>query len=355
MTLFALLISLLGSAAAFSPAHAALPANLPTGLTAADWSQIEALLPPTQQTYIKASNTEANDSFGISMALSGDTLVVGAIFEDSNATGVNGNQANNSATDSGAAYVFTRNGTTWSQQAYLKASNTNPNDWFGASVAISGDTLVVGAFFEDSNATGINGNQADNSASESGAAYVFTRNGTTWSQQAYLKASNTDPNDWFGYSAAISGDTLVVGVFKEDSNVIGVNGNQLDNSATDSGAAYVFTRNGTNWSQQAYLKASNTEAIDDFGNSVAISGDTLVVGALNESSNATGVNGNQADNSASYSGAAYVFTRNGTTWSQQAYLKASNTDPNDWFGYSVAISGDTLVVGSRLKTAMPLA
>ncbi|MBK8824821.1 MAG: FG-GAP repeat protein [Anaerolineales bacterium] len=198
LTLFALLISLLGSAAAFSPAHAALPANLPTGLTAADWSQIEALLPPTQQTYIKASNTEANDSFGISMDISGDTLVVGAIFEDSNATGVNGNQADNSATDSGAAYVFTRNGTTWSQQAYLKASNTNPNDWFGASVAISGDTLVVGAFFEDSNATGINGNQADNSATNSSAAYVFTCCRKTWSQPAYLKTSNTQAGDYFG-------------------------------------------------------------------------------------------------------------------------------------------------------------
>ena len=134
------------------------------------------------------------DFFGLSVAISGDTMVVGAYNEDSNATGVDGDQ-NNLASDAGAAYVFTRSGTTWSQQAYLKASNTHNTqfgDIFGYSVAISGDTLVVGAHGEDSNATGVNGDQANNSmGGNSGAAYVFTRSGTTWTQQAYLKASNT--------------------------------------------------------------------------------------------------------------------------------------------------------------------
>ena len=129
------------------------------------------------------------------MAVSGDTVVVGAIGEDSNATGVNGDQSDNSATDSGAAYVFVRSGTNWSQQAYLKASNTGAGDHFGISVAVSGDTVVVGAHGEDSNATGVNGNQSDNSAIDSGAAYVFVRSGTNWSQQAYLKASNTGADD----------------------------------------------------------------------------------------------------------------------------------------------------------------
>ncbi len=118
-------------------------------------------------------------------------------MRDSNATGVNGDQADNSAGNSGAAYVFTRDSTTWTQQAYLKASNTEANDYFGYSVTISGDTLVVGAPYEDSAATGVDGEQKYNLAADSGAAYVFTRGGTTWSQQAYLKASNTGSNDYF--------------------------------------------------------------------------------------------------------------------------------------------------------------
>ena len=126
------------------------------------------------------------------MAVSGDTVVVGASQEDSNATGINGDQSNNSADTAGAAYVFVRSGATWTQQAYLKASNTDAVEYFGYSVAVSGDTVVVGAYGEDSNATGINGDQSDNSADFAGAAYVFVRNGATWTQQAYLKASNTD-------------------------------------------------------------------------------------------------------------------------------------------------------------------
>jgi hypothetical protein len=302
--------------------------------------------PYVQQTYLKASNTEKDDSFGISVAISGDTIVVGAYFEDSNATGINGTQSDNSTNNAGAAYVFVRNGSTWTQQAYLKASNTGANDQFGLSVAISGDTIVVGAYGEDSNATGINGTQTDDSALGSGAAYVFTRNGSTWSQQAYLKASNTGADDWFGRSVAISGDTIVVGAFGEGSNATGINGNQADNTARGSGAAYVFTRTGTTWTQQAYLKASNSGANDNFGYHVALSGDTIVVGAFYEDSNATGVNGTESDNSAIDSGSAYVFTRTGTTWTQQAYLKASNSGANDNFGVSVAVSGDTIVVGA---------
>jgi trimeric autotransporter adhesin len=304
----------------------------------------------SQQAYLKASNTGANDTFGYSVAVSGDTVVVGASAEDSAATGVNGNQSDNSANSSGAAYVFVRSGTTWSQQAYLKASNTGAGDRFGTSVAVSGDTVVIGADGEDSNATGVNGNQSDNSAASAGAAYVFVRSGMTWSQQAYLKASNTDASDQFGY-VAISGDTVVVVAPYEDSDATGVNGNQSDNSANSAGAAYVFVRSGTTWSQQAYLKASNTGADDYFGYSVAVSGDTVVVGASGEDSAATGVNGNQSDDSANSAGAAYVFVRGGTTWSQQAYLKASNTGAADLFGWSVALSGDTVVVGARFEAS----
>jgi hypothetical protein len=314
----------------------------------------------TQQAYLKASNTRAVAVFGWSVAISGDTVVVGGFGESSNATGVNGNQSNTSSVDAGAAYVFVRNGTNWTQQAYLKASNTKLSNsdavkaaWFGSSVAVSGDTIVVGAYMEDSNATGVNGDESDHSAPGAGAAYVFVRNGTNWTQQAYLKASNTDVGDHFAWSVAVSGDTAVVGAWLEASNATGVNGDQSDNSARGAGAAYVFVRNGTNWSQQAYLKASNTDGVlpgeefgDEFGYSVAVSGDTIVVGAWGEDSSATGVNGDQSDNSALDSGAAYVFVRNGTNWTQQAYLKASNTDAGDIFGASVAVSGDTVVVGA---------
>jgi hypothetical protein len=301
----------------------------------------------SQQAYLKASNTGEGDTFGFSVAVSGDTVVVGAWFESSATTGVNGNQADNSALASGAAYVFARSGATWSQQAYLKASNTGAGDSFGSSVAIAGDTIVVGAFGEDSAATGVDGNQADNSAQNAGAAYVFVRSNGTWSQQAYLKASNTDAGDAFGWSVAIAGDTVVVGAIGERSGAPVVNGDQADNSAFDAGAAYVFVRSGTTWSQQAYLKASNTDPNDQFGASVALSDDTIVVGAPGEDSPATGVNGgNQAINIAFGAGAAYLFVRSGTTWSQQAYLKASNTGAGDAFGSAVAVSGDTIIAGA---------
>jgi hypothetical protein len=260
---------------------------------------------------------------------------------------VNGDEADNNAPASGAAYVFVRSGTTWSQQAYLKASNPGGEDRFGSQVAIDGYTIVVAARGEDSSATGVNGNGADNNASNSGAAYVFVRNGSTWTQQAYLKASNAEASDGFGASVAVSGDTVVIGALGESSSASGVNGNQADNNASFSGAAYVFVRSGTTWTEQAYLKASNPDPNDTFGEAVAVSGDTVVVGAINEDSNATGINGDQSNDSAPTSGAAYVFVRSGTTWTQQAYLKASNTDPGDEFGNPVAISGDTLVIGAQ--------
>jgi len=188
----------------------------------------------------------------------------------------------------------------------VKASNTEANDEFGYAVAISGDTLVVGANREDSAATGVGGNQG-NGAADSGAVYVFTRSGGVWSQQAYVKASTTTAGYYFGWSVALHGETLVVGSPSEGSNAIGINGDQTNSSAGSSGAAYVFTRNGGVWSQQNYVKASNTEALDQFGGSVAVSGGTVAVGAYLESSNATGVGGDQTNNNASNSGAAYVF------------------------------------------------
>jgi uncharacterized protein (TIGR03437 family) len=306
----------------------------------------------TQQAYLKASNTNADDSFGRSVAISGETIVIGAPDEDSGSTGVNGNGNSNSLLESGAAYVFIRNGTTWSEQAYLKASNTGPGDRFGWSVGVSGNTIVVGAWADDSSATGVNGNQADDPLiSDAGAAYVFVRSGSSWSQQAYLKASNTGSSDNFGNAVAISGETIVVGAFGESSNATTINGNQADDSAPDNGAAYVFIRQGTSWSQQAYLKSSNGMSGDTFGFQVAISGGTIVVGAPLEDNGATGVNGSQTGPPSYDSGAAYVFVRSSSGWSQQAYLKASNTDSDDRFGRSVAISGETVIVGADRESS----
>jgi FG-GAP repeat/S-layer homology domain len=297
----------------------------------------------SQQAYLKASNIDAGDNFGESVAISGDTIVVGAPFEDSNTDGVN-TVPNSLAPTSGAAFVFTRSGSVWTEQAYLKASNSDAGDDFGESVAISGDTVVVGAGSEDSGANGINGNQGLNGAAEAGAAYVFGRSGSAWSQQAYLKASNSNAGDLFGTAVAISDNTIVVGARGEDS---GLATNEADNSLGDAGAAYVFTRSAGTWSQQKYLKASNIDATDQFGWSVAIAGNTIAVGAYHEDSSETGVAGIGINDAAPNAGAAYVFHRSGSSWTQEAYLKASNTDANDEFGFSVAIGVDVIAVGAR--------
>ncbi len=267
-----------------------------------------------QQVYIKASNAEANDEFGISVSLSGDTLAVGATGEDSDATGII-NGPNELAPSAGAVYIFTRTGSSWNEQAYIKASNASGGDLFGTSVSLSGETLAVGAHIE---------------GSASGAVYVFTRNETTWSEQAYIKASNAGAGDRFGNSVSLSGDTLAVGASEED---------------TWKGAVYIFTRNDISWTEQAYLKAPNPVIQDYFGISVALSGDTLAVGAYLEDSSTEGANA-IPDTNGSNSGAVYVFVRNDTTWTQQSFIKPFNTTDNDQFGKSVALSGDVLVVGS---------
>ncbi len=303
--------------------------------------------PIAQQAYLKAHQVNANDQFGRSVAVSGDTVVVGAHREDSRTTGINSTPDDTGGQffDAGAAYVFVRSGTNWMQQAYLKAHQVNAFDEFGGSVAVSGDTVVVGAAGENSNTTGVNSTPNEN-VLNAGAAYVFVRNGTTWTQQAYLKAHQVNWEDYFGYSVAVSGDTVVVGAHAEDSSTMGVNSTPNDIYLNfEAGAAYVFVRSGTNWTQQAYLKAHQVNREDYFGYSVAVSGDTVVVGANGEDSSTTGVNSMPNENVAS-AGAAYVFVRNGTAWSQQAYLKAHEVNANDVFGTSVAVSGETVVVGA---------
>ncbi len=300
----------------------------------------------SQQAYLKPSNTQGGAFFGISIALSGDTLAVGAEGEASAATGVNGVSLK-TATNSGAVYVFTRAGATWSQQAYVKASNTRASATFGHSVALSGDTLAVGSPLEGSGSSGINGDQAATpSLAGVGAVYVFTRADTTWSQQAYVKASNSRSETGFGGALALEGDTLAVGAVGDSSAATGVGGNESDTTAPGAGAVYVFTRAGVVWSQQAYVKASNARQSAAFGSSLALSGDRLAVGAIADTSKAVGVNGDPSAAPDRFAGAAYLFDRRGATWSQQAYVKASYHQRDARYGSALALSDDTLAVAA---------
>ncbi len=301
---------------------------------------------------LQASNADANDSFGGFVSLSGDgnTLAVGATNEDSSLTGVNRVQNDNTVSNTGAVYLFRRIGGSWSQQAYIKASNTGENDEFGISVSLSddGNTLAVGAINEDSTSTGVNGIQ-NNNATNAGAVYVFRFSSNSWTQQAYIKASNSGDSDLFGGSIDISddGNTLAVGATGEDGSSTSVNGLQ-NNRSTDTGAVYVFRFSSNSWTQQAYIKVSNTGQDDQLGQSVSLSadGNTLAVGARLEDGSSTRVDGVQNNNSTD-TGAVYVFRFSSNSWTQQAYIKASNSDESDEFGSSVNLSadGNTLAVG----------
>ncbi len=246
-------------------------------------------------------------------------MAIGTAREESGATGVNGDQTDNTAPDAGAVYVFARNDGNWQQQAYLKASNAGVLDGFGASISLSGDasTLAVAASSEQSSATGIDGNQNDNSKSYSGAVYVFAIDDAgNPQQQAYLKASNADEQAYFGGSVNLShkGDILVVGSTGDDTFGRGVYSDvPIDTIRSKSGAAYVFLRSNGQWRQHAYLKASNANNRDLFGRTVSISedGETIAVSATFEESLATGINGDQNDNSVDNSlegvGAVYLY------------------------------------------------
>ena len=280
---------------------AGLGITLPAGGIFGDWSLA------TQQAKIQASDKQAYDYFGESVSISedGNTAIVGAYYED---TGGN---------DAGAAYIFVRSGSTWTEQAKIMASDRQAGDLFGTSVSISGDgnTAIVGARGED---TG--GNLA-------GAAYIFVRSGSTWAQQAKIQASDVQAGDKSGNSVSISidGNTAIVGAYQK------VDGTWM-------GAAYIFVRSGSTWAQQAKIEASDKERADTFGASVSISGDgnTAIVGAYGE------------DTGGSSAGAAYIFVRSGSTWTEQAKIMASDRQAGDLFGTSVSISedGNTAIVGA---------
>lgn len=297
-----------------------------------------------QKAYVKASNSDAGDAFGWAVSLSSDgsTLAVSAISEASNATGVSSVASiNNSLISPGAVYIFSRTGDAWAHQAYVKASNTGAGDAFGSSISLSanGNTLAVGAINEEI---------------KQGAVYMYNRTISNWSPGSMLKPTRTESGDLFGSSVSLSsdGNTLAIAAKHEDSSSQVINVGDDINGASFSGAAYVFNFTGTSWSQTAYIKAKNSGSFDRFGQSVSLSsgGDMLAVGARLEEGSNKGIDGEDNDDIFN-SGAAYIFTLNGTTWSQQAYVKARNPDIRDQFGYSVSLSGDgiTLAIGAPFE------
>ncbi len=240
-----------------------------------------------QQTQkLNAADAISNAYFGYSVAISGNTAIVGTVRQNSY---------------TGAAYIFTRSGNTWTQQQKLTASDAATGDYYGVSVAIDGNTAVVGANRKSSN---------------NGAIYIYTRSGGVWSEQANIPAPGIS-DFYFGTSVAISGETIVVGA-KGDSS--------------ETGDAHIYVRSGSTWSRQQGIWGSDQSVGDGYGNTVDIDGDTVVVGASFKNS---------------ITGSAYVYTRSGTTWTQQTILTPAETlATNSYFGHDVAIDGNTILVSS---------
>jgi hypothetical protein len=250
----------------------------------------------TQQQKLTPSDPGVNDLFGVRIALQGNTALIGADDEVSQ-------------DNPGAVYVFTRTGTTWTEQQILTPSDGDPLDCF-ADPDLDGDTAIIGALLDDD--MGV----------DAGAAYVFTRTGTTWTQQAKLFAADAMAEEWFGYDVSLDGDTALITTY------------DWWNDTVNPGAAYVFVRNGTTWTQQAKLVGSDTAPGDTFGIYAVIDDDTAIVGAPND------------DDLGLYSGSAFVFTRTGTTWTEQAKLHGSDEDAYDWFGGAISLEGDTAFIGA---------
>ena len=256
----------------------------------------------TQQAKLTAADADPlSDSFGSSVAFSGDFALIGAHLDIDRGS------------SAGAAYVFMRQGGTWTQQAKLTASDGDGLEQFGSSVALSGDLALIGAHIKDD----------DQGREGVGAAYIFVRQSNIWTEQAKLTASDGEEEDAFGFSVALSGDLALIGAARAAGKV--------DNS----GAAYVFARQGGTWTQQAKLTAIDGEEEDRFGISVAFSGDLALIGAHLD------------DNQAQNAGAAYVFVRQGGTWTQQTKLTAADGEEEDRFGVSVAFSGGLALVGAE--------
>jgi hypothetical protein len=260
------------------------------------------VIPNSKFQILTASDKAADDWFGCSVSISGDVAIVGA-----------SDAAPGGTRDAGKAYIFRYNGTSWVQEAILTASDKARDDNFGRSVSISGDVAIVGAYYA-----------SPGGIINAGKAYIFRYNGTSWIEEAILTASDKARGDWFGGSVSISGDVAIVGA------------NLANPGRTrDAGKAYIFRYNGTSWIQEAILTASSKAEDDQFGWSVSISGDVAIVSAPYANPGRT-----------TNAGKAYIFRYNGTSWVQEAILTASDKAVGDWFGGSVSISGNVVIVGA---------
>jgi hypothetical protein len=313
-----------------------------------------------QPTILRAMNGEAGDKFGNAVAVSADgaRIVVGAPEEDGSTTSRIGND-NDDAPDAGAVYVFALGGSNYDLESYLKArpilDPVIAEDLFGYDVAIAADgrTLVAGAPFAEAPVRPGNFN--------SGAAFVFTREGSTWTQRASLSGPPIDAteDDQFGLSVATSvdGSTIAVGAPFEDGDALSTSENPNAN-APAAGAAYIFTTsNRVDWPRQAYLKAPNAQAGDLLGMTVALSADGNVVamGATGEDGDAASTLAASNDNLSS-AGAIYVFTRTGAIWATTpAYLKASSVSEGADFGESLSLSdnGSVMAIGALFDRSTP--
>ncbi len=243
-----------------------------------------------QEAQLNSSDASQYDYFGYSVSISGDYAIVGANYDD------------DSGNMSGSAYIFERSGDAWDQEDKLIASDGETYDFFGRSVSIDGDYAIVGSYRDD------------DMGSASGSAYIFERNGDQWNEEAKLTAADGEASDYFGWSVAIDGDYAIVGAYMDD------------DMGSASGSAYVFERNGDVWNEEAKLTAADGEASDYLGYSAALSGDRAFIGAY------------KSDDGQSNSGAAYMFEWNGSSWDAQSKFEAAEMDPDrDEFGYSVSI------------------
>jgi hypothetical protein len=237
------------------------------------------------------SDANTDDSFGVSVAIDSNTAVVGAYKNDSNGS------------DCGAAYVYELTGSQWIEKQKLVPSDGSAGDQFGRSVAIEGNTIVVGSYYDDSN----------------GSAYVFTCSGGVWTQQQKLVAPDA-ANDRFGCSVSIDNNAIVIGAYRYNNYT---------------GSACVFTRAGQNWNFQQKLTASDAQQGDHFGYSVAIDNNTIIIGAPYD--DYSGLD---------YAGSAYLYKKRDTMWVEQNILRASDSSQMAHFGNSVAIDGNWAVIGA---------
>ena len=257
-----------------------------------DWATAEII------DKLTASDGADLDNFGTSVAISGDTAIVGALGDD------------DYGSDSGSVYIFQQNAGVWSEAQKLTAYDGAASDFFGFSVAISGDSVIVGAYGDD------------DKGSDSGSVYIFQQNAGVWGEAQKLSASDGGAYDDFGSSVAISGDSAIVGAKRDD------------DKGSDSGSVYIFQKNAGVWGEAQKITASDGDAYGYFGSSMAISGDNAIVGTYGD------------DDKGSDSGSVYIFQQNAGVWGEAQKITASDGAAYDYFGSSVAISGDSAIVGA---------